>query len=130
MSGRDSLVLLPTGGGKSLVFQLPAVVQPGFALVVSPLIALMHDQVSQMKELGVNAELLFAQRYGDTFQDRACMHTESPKEIFLFFNLNGKRVLISKSFPVRKGHATQLPDPRSLNLQRQGASQKHTRGHD
>jgi len=85
MSGRDSLVLLPTGGGKSLVFQLPAVVQPGFALVVSPLIALMHDQVSQMKELGVNAELLFAQRYGDTVQDRACMHTESPEEIFFVF---------------------------------------------
>lgn len=44
MSGRDTLVLLPTGGGKSLVFQLPAVVQAGFALVVSPLVALMHDQ--------------------------------------------------------------------------------------
>jgi superfamily II DNA helicase RecQ len=84
MSGRDSLVLLPTGGGKSLVFQLPAVVQPGFALVVSPLIALMHDQVSQMKKLGVNAELLFAQRYGNPVQECACMHTESPRRSVLF----------------------------------------------
>ena len=61
MSGRDSLVLLPTGGGKSLVFQLPALAQKGFALVVSPLIALMHDQVSQLKLLGVRAELLYSQ---------------------------------------------------------------------
>jgi hypothetical protein len=66
------------------------------------------------------------------YRPRSRVHARgiSSRRFFLFFNLNGKRILISKSFPARKGHATQLPDPRSLNLQRQGASQKHTRGHD
>ncbi len=50
MRGRDSLVVLPTGGGKSLCFQLPAVVREGLALVVSPLIALQRDQGEAIEE--------------------------------------------------------------------------------
>src|SRR5450759_1756241 len=57
LSGRDSLVVLPTGGGKSLCFQAPAVVQPGLALVVSPLISLMKDQVDTLVGNGVPAAL-------------------------------------------------------------------------
>ena len=55
VSGRDSLVVLPTGGGKSLCFQAPAVVRPGLALVVSPLISLMKDQVDTLIGNGVPA---------------------------------------------------------------------------
>ncbi|MFC1736257.1 DEAD/DEAH box helicase, partial [Candidatus Hydrogenedentota bacterium] len=53
--GRDSLVVLPTGGGKSLCFQAPAVAMPGLTVVVSPLIALMKDQVDALDACGVSA---------------------------------------------------------------------------
>ncbi len=58
MDDRDVLVLIPTGGGKSLCFQLPALLKPGLTIVVSPLIALMQDQVQQLETNGIPATFL------------------------------------------------------------------------
>ncbi|KGR32707.1 ATP-dependent DNA helicase RecQ [Vibrio campbellii] len=58
VEGRDSLVILPTGGGKSLCYQIPALVRSGITLVISPLISLMKDQVDQLKANGVAAECI------------------------------------------------------------------------
>lgn len=58
LEGRDGLVIMPTGAGKSLVYQLPALHLPGLTLVISPLIALMKDQTDKLEEIGVDARTI------------------------------------------------------------------------
>lgn len=78
LNGMDTLALLPTGGGKSLCFQVPTLVREGICIVVSPLIALMKDQVQNLKKRGINAEAIYS---GMHFRDidrilDNCIHGE------------------------------------------------------
>jgi ATP-dependent DNA helicase RecQ len=70
LAGRDVLALMPTGGGKSLCFQLPALLQPGVSLVVSPLIALMQDQVRLLEDNGIAATFINSSLRSDEVRQR------------------------------------------------------------
>jgi ATP-dependent DNA helicase RecQ len=69
LQGRDSLVIMPTGGGKSLCYQIPAMLREGTGLIVSPLIALMQDQVMALHELGIEAQFLNSSQSFDEMRD-------------------------------------------------------------
>ncbi len=69
LAGKDLLMILPTGGGKSLSYQLPALLMEGTTVVVSPLLALMHDQVQSLKAQGMRAEMLSSMQSSEESSD-------------------------------------------------------------
>ena len=85
LQGRDTLAIMPTGGGKSICFQVPALAMPGLCLVVSPLIALMKDQVEQLQRRGIGAIAVYSglsNREIDIALDR-CAYDENIKFLYL-----------------------------------------------
>ncbi len=68
VKGRDTLALMPTGGGKSLTFQVPTLAMDGICIVVSPLVALMKDQVLNLREKGIKAELIYSGQTRDEIE--------------------------------------------------------------
>ncbi|HFU74297.1 MAG TPA: ATP-dependent DNA helicase RecQ, partial [Helicobacteraceae bacterium] len=66
LSGQDLLMILPTGGGKSLCYQLPSLMMSGTTVVISPLLALMHDQVMALQANGINAQMISSMQDIDT----------------------------------------------------------------
>ncbi|MCI4664855.1 MAG: DNA helicase RecQ [Neomegalonema sp.] len=84
LAGDDALAIMPTGGGKSLCYQLPALLRPGLALVVSPLIALMQDQVAALQALGVEAgALTSANSFEENTEIRAKLRAGSLKLLYV-----------------------------------------------
>ncbi|MBR7038667.1 MAG: DEAD/DEAH box helicase, partial [Oscillospiraceae bacterium] len=69
LSGRDALGIMPTGAGKSVCYQVPAMLLPGLTVVISPLISLMHDQVGALRQNGIPAAYLNSSLDEETYRE-------------------------------------------------------------
>ncbi|MDO8527676.1 MAG: DNA helicase RecQ [Deltaproteobacteria bacterium] len=99
LASKDSLTILPTGGGKSLCFQIPALLKEGMAVVVSPLIALMKDQVDGLKEMGIAADYLNSSQTGE--EQQAIFEKIQNKKIKLLY-LAPERLKIESTLQLLK----------------------------
>ncbi|MDT8428348.1 MAG: DNA helicase RecQ [Pseudomonadales bacterium] len=97
MAGRSALVLMPTGGGKSLCYQIPALLRPGVGIVISPLIALMQDQVDALQQLGVRAGFL-----------NSSLTAEAQREVIRALNVNELDVLYVAPERLNQDHTIAL----------------------
>src|SRR5262245_35978377 len=112
LDARDSLLVLPTGGGKSLCYQAPAVLQGGTTVVISPLIALMKDQVDGLQECGVPAvqldsSLSPAERFvneQDVRDGRVRLLFVSPERLMTGDFCNLARTIGVKTFAIDEAH--------------------------
>jgi ATP-dependent DNA helicase RecQ len=144
LAGHNALAVLPTGGGKSLCYQIPSLVRPGLGLVISPLIALMADQVAALQQLGIAAERLDAstspasravswQRIKDATLDLLYVSPEGlmqPSILERFTNLPLALVAIDEAHCVSNGATTFRPEYRMLGrlcraLSRCATSRRH-----
>ncbi|MAN59004.1 MAG: recombinase RecQ [Flavobacteriaceae bacterium] len=89
VNGQDTVALLPTGGGKSLCFQIPALIQPGICIVISPLVALMGDQVQQLKDRGIKALSIAG---GITFDELSVLLDNAKYGNYKFLYLSPERL--------------------------------------
>jgi ATP-dependent DNA helicase RecQ len=112
LAGRDTLAIMPTGGGKSLCFQLPALCLTGVTVVISPLIALMRDQVRALRAVGVEAGALTS---GNTEAETA--------EVFA--GLEGGRIRLLYMAPERLASAATLPLLRRIGTARIAVDEAH-----
>lgn len=84
LNGNDTLAIMPTGGGKSICYQIPALIFPGLTLVISPLISLMEDQVDQLHALGIDAALLNSTLSSSEYQNTvARVHSGAIKLLYM-----------------------------------------------
>ena len=126
MQGNDCLVLMPTGGGKSICYQIPALALPGTAVVVSPLISLMHDQVETLKANGIAAAELNSNNDStdEMIIRRRCMSGDlkliyvSPEKLiseipFLFSNIKISLFAIDEATASASGDTISDPSTRS-----------------
>src|SRR5437867_1650480 len=93
-AGRDACVIMPTGGGKSLCYQLPAVLDARTAVVISPLIALMQDQVAQLLQMGISAACLNAATLPD---ERAHILQQAATGKYQLLYLSPERIALSNT---------------------------------
>ena len=111
MAGRDTMVLMPTGGGKSICYQIPALAMEGTAIVVSPLISLMKDQVEALRANGIEAAALNSENSGesDTIIRRKCLSGDmkllyiSPEKLMTEIDYLLSRIRISL-FAIDEAH--------------------------
>jgi ATP-dependent DNA helicase RecQ len=89
LSGKNCVALLPTGGGKSICFQVPALLLPGLTLVISPLVSLMQDQVNSLKQKGIDAAYLHS---GLRFEESQALLEEAGKGAFKLLYVSPERL--------------------------------------
>lgn len=105
INGKDALVIMPTGGGKSLCYQIPALINDGLTIVISPLIALMNDQVSALKQLDINAAALHSNI--QNMESNSIYQSINDQDLDILY-VSPEKVLSSQFYNFIKNHKISL----------------------